>query len=182
MINIVIAFPKQEEADGIKAILVRRGYNVTAAYTSGSAALHALNGMDDGIVICGYRLPDMLYRQLRDYMPSSYEMLLITSKIIDDASIGSGIICLPLPVKSNHLVNTVEMLSETIFQKRKRRKKMPAVRNENEKKQIDDAKRVFMEKNNMTEPEAHRYMQKTSMDTGSTLAETARMILDLLLR
>ncbi|SHJ18045.1 ANTAR domain-containing response regulator [Parasporobacterium paucivorans] len=182
MINIVIAFPKQEEADGIKAILMRHGYNVVAAYTSGSAAVHALDGMDDGILICGYRLSDMIYMQLRDYMPSSFEMLLITSRIIDDISVGSGIICLPLPLKGNSLINTVEMLSETIYQRRKKRKKQPLKRNEDEKKLIEDAKKVLMEKNNMTEPEAHRYIQKTSMDTGSTLSATAEMVIGILLR
>jgi response regulator NasT len=36
-----------------------------------------------------------------------------------------------------------------------------------------------MERNNMTEEEAHRYMQKTSMDSGTDLVETAQMILSL---
>ena len=34
-----------------------------------------------------------------------------------------------------------------------------------------------MDRNNMTEPEAHRYLQKMSMDAGRSLAETARMVL-----
>jgi response regulator NasT len=36
-----------------------------------------------------------------------------------------------------------------------------------------------MERNNMTEPEAYRYLQKNSMDMGRTLLETAYMILSL---
>ena len=34
--------------------------------------------------------------------------------------------------------------------------------------------------NNFSEEEAHRYMQKRSMDNGTGLAETAQMILSLL--
>lgn len=37
-----------------------------------------------------------------------------------------------------------------------------------------------MERNNLTEEEAHRYMQKRSMDNGTGLTETAQMILSLL--
>jgi len=36
-----------------------------------------------------------------------------------------------------------------------------------------------MDRNNMTEPEAYRYLQKSSMDMGRTMAETAHMLLTL---
>ena len=48
-----------------------------------------------------------------------------------------------------------------------------------EKKILDKAKAILMERNGMTEPEAFRYIQKTSMDTGRTSVETAEMILFL---
>ena len=35
-----------------------------------------------------------------------------------------------------------------------------------------------MERNNMTEPEAHRFMQKKSMDTGDSLVAVAEKILN----
>ena len=34
-----------------------------------------------------------------------------------------------------------------------------------------------MERNNMTEEEAHRYLQKHSMDNSTNLVETAQMVL-----
>ena len=37
-----------------------------------------------------------------------------------------------------------------------------------------------MERNNMTEAEAHRYLQKTSMDNGTGFTETAQMILSMM--
>ena len=36
-----------------------------------------------------------------------------------------------------------------------------------------------MEKNGCTEEEAHRYLQKQSMDSGTNLVETAYMVLDM---
>jgi len=39
---------------------------------------------------------------------------------------------------------------------------------------------LLMIRNNMTEEEAHRYMQKTSMDSGTGLTDTAQMILSML--
>ena len=50
-----------------------------------------------------------------------------------------------------------------------------------EQEMIAEAKALLMERNNMTEEEAHRYIQKRSMDNGTDLTETAQMILSLLL-
>ena len=39
---------------------------------------------------------------------------------------------------------------------------------------------MLMNRNNMTEEEAHRYLQKTSMDNATGMVETARMVLRLM--
>ena len=39
---------------------------------------------------------------------------------------------------------------------------------------------VLMEKNNMSENEAHRYVQKSAMDSGRTMVETAESILKIM--
>ena len=50
-------------------------------------------------------------------------------------------------------------------------------RAEEDKKTVNAAKLLLMNRNHMTEPEAYRFIQKTSMDTGRTMLETAQMIL-----
>jgi response regulator NasT len=37
-----------------------------------------------------------------------------------------------------------------------------------------------MERNGMSEEEAHRYIQKTSMDSGTNMVETAQMVISLI--
>ena len=37
-----------------------------------------------------------------------------------------------------------------------------------------------MRRNHMTEEEAHRYIQKCSMDSGTNLIETAQMVLSIM--
>lgn len=48
-----------------------------------------------------------------------------------------------------------------------------------EQKIIDDAKAILMERNNMSEPEAFRYIQKCSMDSGNTMVESAQMVISI---
>ena len=45
---------------------------------------------------------------------------------------------------------------------------------------INNAKWLLMERNHMTEQEAFRYIQKSSMDSGTNMVETAQMILLLI--
>ena len=89
---------------------------------------------------------------------------------------------LPLPVRAYDLVETVGMLLESQERLRRKRKK-PGVakgRDSAQKKEIDRAKAVLMERNHMSEGEAHRYLQKTSMESGTNMAETAQMILRMM--
>ena len=45
---------------------------------------------------------------------------------------------------------------------------------------MEEAKAVLMEKNNMSENEAHRYVQKSAMDSGRTMVDTAASILKIM--
>lgn len=71
-------------------------------------------------------------------------------------------------------------MSYTITRMRKKRRTEPKVRSEEEKRMLQDAKELLMVRNNMSEEEAHRYIQKRSMDNGTGLIETAQMILSLM--
>ena len=83
-----------------------------------------------------------------------------------------------MPLKVHELVGTLEMMANSLM-RRRRKKGRPAGRSEEEKQMIQKAKEVLMARNNMTEEEAHRYMQKSSMDSATNLAETAQMILSI---
>ena len=62
---------------------------------------------------------------------------------------------------------------------RKKNTKPKQNRSPEEKKILDKAKGILMERNLMTEPEAFRYIQKSSMDAGRTLIESAQMIITM---
>ena len=57
---------------------------------------------------------------------------------------------------------------------------MPKKRSAEEQEIIDKAKAVLMDRNHMSEEEAHRYLQKCSMESGTGLVESAQMVLTLM--
>ncbi|MCH5252103.1 MAG: ANTAR domain-containing protein [Lachnospiraceae bacterium] len=178
MSRIIIAFPKLDDAKNLKNVLNRNGYDDILACNSASYAIAAANESDGGIVLCGYRLPDMHYSELYGYLPREFQMLLVASPArLQECSIGN-IMCLAMPVHSHELVSTVQtMLLELERLKRKPGIPQPKKRSEKEQRVIDDAKALLMERNNLSESEAHKYIQKLSMDSGNNLVETAEMIL-----
>ena len=175
MTNIV-AFAKIEDAKSVKNILVKSGFGVTAVCTSGAQALSYADEFHDGIVITGYRLTDMICAGLKSNLPEGFEMVVMASQRVLAEVQGGGIIGLAMPLKVHELVSTVDMLSQGIVRRRKKRREKPKVRDE---KDVAGAKQLLMERNNMTEEEAHRYLQKHSMDNGTNLVETAQMLLAL---
>ena len=143
-------------------------------------SLSAVAQLNDGIVICGYKLTDMLYFELHENLPKEFEMLLMASQHLLVDCQDNDIICLAMPFQMRDLVNTVEMLSNSITYKRKKRKAQPRQRNPEEIALIKEAKLLLMDRNNMTEEEAHRYIQKTSMANSTSMVETAQMVLTIM--
>ncbi len=180
MLSIIIAFPKIEDAMSIKNALTRNGYEVNAACTTGAQVIGIANELDDGIVICGYRFPDMHYSELNNYLPKGFEMLLIASAMKLEECTDNNIVCLSMPIKMQDLLNTLQMMTYNYSKRKKKDKDKPRPRSEADKAIIMKAKLVLMERNNMTEEEAHRYIQKNSMDSGTNMVEMAEMILSLM--
>lgn len=179
MTNIIVVFAKIEDAKSIKNILVKNGFSVTAVCTSGAQALGYADEFHDGIIISGFRLADMICLELRENLPTGFEMMVMASqRVLADVS-GTGIIGLVMPLKVHELVNTVGMMSQGIIRRKKKQKEKPKVRNAEESAVINSAKLLLIERNNMTEDEAHRYLLKRSMDNSISLVETAQMLLAL---
>jgi response regulator NasT len=177
--SIIVGFPKLEDANNIKNVLKRNGFNVSEACTSGAQVVALANDLDEGIVICGYRFSDMHFSELCSYLPNSFELLLIASPEKLEFCQDNNIVCLPMPIKTHDLLNTLQMMTYQYQRKKKKDKDKPKERSSEEKAIILKAKMILMERNNYSEEEAHRYLQKSSMDSGTNLVEMAEMVLKM---
>ncbi len=180
MVQCIVAFPKIEDARGIRRLLVQQGFCVAAVCVTGAQVLSQANSLVDGIVVCGYRLPDMLYNELYHCLPHHFDMLLIVSRAYLSEGVEAGVVRLPMPLKTHELLRTLGWMSEALLKKRKKWKLQKKKRDPAEKQVIEAAKRLLMQRNRMTEEEAHRYIQKCSMDSGTSMPEMAQMVIDIM--
>lgn len=178
MENVIVVFPKMEDAKNIRNLLIRNGIEVDAVCTSGAQALDYANKLNEGIVICSYHFMDMYYTQLKEDLPSTFDMLLVASQS-RWMEADETIMKIATPLKLYDLLNTIHMMFELQARRRKKARSMPRVRSEEEQKVIREAKGVLMDRNRMTEDEAHKYLQKCSMDSGNSLLEAAQMVICL---
>ena len=177
--NIIVAFAKIEEAKSVKNILVKNGFSVTAVCTSGAQALSFADEFHYGIIIAGFRLADMICVELKENLPEGFDMVVMApQRVLSDIS-GAGIMGLAMPLKVHELVNTIDMMSQSVIRRKKKLREKPKVRNAEEAAVIERAKRLLIERNNMTEDEAHRYLLKRSMDNSVSLVETAQVLIAL---
>jgi len=178
--NIIVALPKLEDAKNIKNVLVRGGFRVTGVCTTGAQAISQADGLHDGIIICSYKLADMVYSELQECLPYGFELLLMASQRLINECYGNGIVCLSMPLKVNDLLDTVGMMTEGIERRRRKLRQQPKKRSAEEEATIQIAKETLMARNHMTEEEAHKYLQKCSMDSGTNIVETAQMVLSMM--
>ena len=180
MQNIIVAFAKEADAKNFRSILVRKGFDVAATCTSGAQALSAMEDLGNGVVICGYRLSDMIYNELSANLPSYFQMLLISSpNKVDGSLLPENVIYLETPLKTEDMVASLNMMLERVSIRRKKARQVNRERSQEEQETIRKAKELLMERHKMTEPEAHKYLQKCSMDSGTGIVETAEMITSL---
>ncbi len=178
--GIIIVFPKLEDGQKIARLLARNGLQVVAVCTNGSQALEHADDLGRGLVICGFRFADMLYTELLENLPSDFELILMASREVLEHKESDNAICVSMPLKVHELLETVRMVQNSLQEKRKKVRRQPAKRDPAEQELIDRAKKLLMVRNHMSEEEAHRYLQKRSMDSGNQMTETAEMIISLL--
>ncbi len=178
--NVIIAFPKIEDAKSIKNLLTRSGYPVLGACSTGAQAIGLADGLTTGILICAYKLPDMMYTEIIECLPEGFEVLLMASPSHLQDKQRDQVVCLSMPLKVHELISTLEMLVQSVERRKRKKKNQPKERNQEDREVLDQAKNLLRVRNSMTEEEAHKYIQKCSMDSGTNMVETAQMILTVM--
>ena len=172
--EIMITMPRYEDANRIGDIIRRSDiWQEPIICTTGADTLQKVQSRDIQVVICSKKFKDMGYEELTSYLPLGVSVILLTqdSQLLP---FSSSVVKLLMPFKPMDLVGTIKLLMPELAGKPKAKK---LKRSPEEQKTIDDAKKVLMDRNEMSEPDAYRYIQKNSMDTGRTIVESAQMIL-----
>lgn len=173
MDRIVTAFAHEEARRRILRLLESGGYAVAGCYCSGAEVLRAAGKLESAAVVCGFRLRDMTAPELAADLGGGTGVLVIASAANLDLCRGENLYKLPVPASRADLYASVELLL-----RRGRSGRRPPARQEADQRLIRRAKELLMDVNRMSEAEAHRFLQKRSMDAGLRLEQTARLVIE----
>ena len=171
MERIIVAFPSEEARRRIQRMLESEGY-APLCCAAGSEAIRAARKHSASIIVCGFHLRDMTATDLAASLIDIAALLVVSTAANLDFCEGENLFKLATPSRRADFFASLELLRK--FELKNRRAAQP--RQEEDQRLIRRAKELMMEINRMTETEAHRFLQKRSMDTGAKLTETARII------
>lgn len=170
---LILVFGQKAILDACAAVLRGAGFDIYRTCSSSGEALRTMSGMvNGGMVIAGYHLSDGTAQELAAYLPREFTMMLIATLAEQQYMGEMDTFFLSHPASAEELTASVNMLRQF-----HRRKHGPRIKRENEKDVIAEAKALLMQKKQYTEEEAHRYLQKTSMDQGRKIGDFALRIL-----
>ena len=156
-------------------LLESGGYACAGTYFSGADVIRAARKLGSAIVVCGFKLRDMTATDLAADLRGTAVLLVVSSAVNLDMCEGENLYKLATPAARSDFFASLDMLRR--FEE-KNLHHPPPKRKEEEQKLIRTAKELLMDVNRMTEAEAHRFLQKRSMDSGMKLAEMAQYIID----
>ena len=171
MAKIIIGFADLRVGSKLASELKAAGHQVLRVCTSANEILRAFADCDDGILVCGCRFEDRTVQELADDLGEQALMLLVGKPERLALCELKTAFRLPLPVTRAELVSSVNILVQ-LHQMR-----LPK-RSADETGLVSDAKIKLMRQRGMSEPQAHRLIQKSSMRLGIRMAECAQMVLD----
>ena len=174
MTRIVVANSRLEAAKKIALVLRSAGLAIAGVCTSGARAAEYTRG-GDCIVVSGGYLTDLPAIRLPQLCERGTDFLFLLRGEELPAFENSEYLRLRLPLVKADLVASVNLLA--CFREPPGRGAPPSA--EDERLLLERAKGLLMEHHGFTEKQAHRFLQKKSMETRRKLPESARLTLSV---
>jgi len=184
MKSVIIAFSNPLLTNWISTVLHRGGYNIEYSCKTAGEVVRVADFCTSPVVICGFQFPDMTAEDLEFTLGGRLAMLTVVLPHQRDLVERADMLIVPYPVSPMDLLQAVEQaerkaaVEAASMPATKAGQIKPADRPAEEKLLILKAKALLMEKYQMTESQAHRFLQKSSMDRGLKLIDSARMVLE----
>lgn len=175
MEKIIVAFEGDKTARRIAEILESSLIAKCIICHSADEVKRTVEKRDVHVVVSGYKLHGWTAMDLVEDLPDAMMMLVVATQSQLDLCETEDIFPLPAPVSRADLTVAVRMAMQ--MARRLERLTRPK-RSHDEKELIDQAKKALMEQYAIPEDQAHRMLQKRSMDSGVRMVQMARMLLE----
>ncbi len=169
--DVFIAFSNKNTALSIAKIVILAGFNAACAVLTAGGLKQKLSYYECGIIICGCQFGDENINELLTDIPEGFNVILIGTPAQLAYCEDERAVRLAVPINANELICYMDMLRPELPEGSKKRSTQ-------DRALIDKAKHYLIFHYNMTEPQAHRFIEKKSMETGRSMVDIAKKILN----
>jgi response regulator NasT len=184
-IRVVIAEDEAIIRLDLKETLEEEGYDVVGETGRGDEAVQLVQQLDPDLAILDVKMPGMdgLEAAAQISQDKQAAVLILTAfsqrDLIEKARDAGALAYLVKPFQKSELIPAVEVALG-------RFQEMKALQDQNlslaeqleTRKLVDRAKGILMDKHGLSEADAFRFVQKSAMDTRSTLKSVAQDVID----
>lgn len=183
-IRVIVGAASEKTVKSLKQFLIENGFNVIGEASSGHDFLRKVHTMYPDVALVDYKLKGMNGHELSEILIS--EKICPVIALIASAELGFFVnlsqeptfVPLVKPCSKQMLTNTINLLVKTSKSLGALEKELKTIKSEKDSKSvINKAKGLLIENMNLTEEEAHRRIQKQSMDKGITKLKIAEAII-----
>jgi response regulator NasT len=186
-IRVLIADDMVDDRSLLAEVLRTLGHDVVALARSGDEAVEQARATAPDVVLLDVRMPDGsgidAARRLRTAMPDVAVVLYTGDAALDLNAEGledsAALAVLPKPAAPNALDASLRLAVRRARELRTARAEAADAKQQLENRKIvERAKGMLMQRMQITEPEAYRFLQKTSQNRAVPIVEIARLILE----
>ena len=170
MARIVVVGASEASRAQLSRLLASSGHPVFRLCASGGELRRALTECEDGVVVIAGGIPEAWVDEVAADFADGFQFLLIARPDALEACESPRVFKLDYPCSGSVVVVAIEMLSQLHTMR------LPH-RTGEDRKLIEDAKRMLMRQHGIDEPEAHRRMQLYAMHHGMKMTEYAARLL-----
>ena len=164
MRQVFVTFPGESARSRVRAALEAEGLPVRGLFRGGGETVRAVRLMGGGVVVCGWRLSDMTAAQLKDDLSGLAAVVAVARGDEAAACRASGIPVVSDPFTPAELTAPVAALAAD-------------APSPGESLLLIRAKSLLAARRGMTEPAAHRFLQRLSMSRRLPLLACARRVI-----
>ena len=175
MEQVILAFENESVAYRIKEVLEATGTAGCIFCKTADQVRRAVRQTGVTAVICGFKLGGETSEHLFHDLPPSCAMLVLAPQNRLELLQETDIFRLAAPASKGDLLASVRLLLQV---SRRLERAFRPHRSKEEVDVVNRAKRLLMDRNGLSEEQAHRFLQRASMNSGVNLTQTARMVLD----
>ncbi len=175
MDKVIVAFEGEKTAQRFAEIIESSYIAKCIICHSADEVKRTVEKRDVHVVVSGYKMRGWTAMDLVEDLPDTVMMLVVATQSKLDLCEVDEIFPLPAPVSQADLIIAVRMAMQ--MGRRLERLSRPK-RSDEDKQVIDQTKKALMNLYHITEDQAHRMIQKRSMDNGTRMVQMARMLLE----